>query len=190
MKRVLFIFISLMICVCGYSQKHMKFQGIEIDGTKKAFVDQLIKKGYKYVGPADNMELLSGTFTSKKAIVAVTSNSDNNVISVGVMLPEKTEWKALVNEYNYYQNLYSQKYGMPVEVNEKDGSGTDDNYIKMMALGNGETEWECWFETEEGEILLSIKGSKGIIDRSGHIIIMYRDKTNFLENQNKDIDDI
>lgn len=64
MKRVLFIFISLMICVCSYSQKHMKFQGIEIDGTKKDFVDQLIKKGYRYYGTTDYVEMLSGTFNN------------------------------------------------------------------------------------------------------------------------------
>lgn len=191
MKRVLFIFISLMICVCGYSQKHMKFQGIEIDGTKKNFVDQLIKKGYKYVGPADNMEMLSGTFTSKKAMIGVSANSDNNVISVGVMLPENTEWKALLNEYNYYKDLYTQKYGMPVVVNEKDKTINDDNYWKLSYLIDGKNEWECWFETEVGEILLTIRGVKHDFgDDAGCISIMYRDKANFKKNQNKDIDDI
>lgn len=191
MKRVLFIFISLMICVCGYSQKHMKFQGIEIDGTKKAFVDQLIKKGYRYDGPSDNLELLSGTFTSKNARIGVSTNSSDNVIAVVVLLPENTEWKALVNEYRYYKDLYTQKYGIPVKVTENDKSSFDDNYMKMLSLANGETEWECWFETEEGEILLAIQGIKHRFgDNTGSISILYRDKANFKKNQNKDIDDI
>lgn len=191
MRIVLFMIISLMICVSGYSQKHMKFQGIEIDGTKKAFVDQLIKKGYRYEGPIDNMEMLSGTFTSKKARIGVNANSDGNVIEVVVKLPEYTEWKTLLNEYNYYKDLYTQKYGMPVSVNEKDKTISDDNHWKISYLVEGENEWECWFETKEGEILLTIKGIKHkFAENTGNITIMYRDKANYKKNQNKDIDDI
>ena len=191
MKKVLFLFISLMVCVCGYSQKHMKFQGIEIDGTKKDFVDQLVKKGYRYEGPSDNIEILSGTFTSKKAKVGVLANSAGNVIAVTVSLPEYKEWKTLLNEYNYYKDLYTQKYGMPVSVNEKDKTINEDNHWKLSYLVEGRNEWECWFETEEGEILLAIKGLKhDFDDNTGYITIMYRDKANYKKNQNKDIDDI
>lgn len=194
MKRVLFIFISLMICVSGYSQKHMKFQGIEIDGTKKEFVDQLIKKGYRYEyeNSIDNAAVLSGTFTGKKAEIYVNANSaDNDVSSVIVDLPESTKWKSLLIEYNYYKDLYSQKYGMPVEVNEKDKTISDDNHWKIKYLVDGKNEWECWFETKDGEILLEIRGIKHDFgDDAGCITIMYRDKANFKKNQNKDIDDI
>lgn len=191
MKRAIFLFISTLICVCCYSQKHMKFQGIEIDGTKKAFIDQLIKKGYRYEGTNDNLELLSGTFTSKKANVAVSSNTDGNVISVSVALPEDTKWNNLLNEYNYYKNLYTQKYGMPIAVNEKDKIISDNNSFKMMFLEDGRNQWECWFETEEGDILLTIKGIKhDFDDNTGCITIMYRDKVNYKKSQNKDIDDI
>ena len=191
MKKVLFLFISVMICVSGYSQKHMKFQGIDIDGDKKAFIDQLVKKGYSYEGSSAGAEMLSGTFTSKKATVCVSSNTEGNVISVSVELPEDAKWNNLLKEYSYYKNLYTQKYGMPVEVNEKDKTISDNNSFKMMFLEDGRNQWECWFKTEEGEILLSIKGIKhDFDDPTGCITIMYRDKANYKKNQNRDIDDI
>lgn len=192
MKKMWLLIVGLMICVCGYCQSHMKFQGIEINGTKKDFVDQLVKKGYKYITTNQSGAYLTGTFTNKKVDVMVTTNSLGNVVAVGLVLPESDEWKSLLNEYNYYKDLYSQKYGRPTSVNEKYDYKTNDNYLNMLHIVDGKTEWECWFGTPEGEILLSIEGNKRqkYGDRTANIIIMYRDKENMKNERNKDFDDI
>lgn len=127
MKRFMIFFITLMMGVSSYCQNHMKFQGIEINGTVKAFVDKMVQKGYKYESPIENGAMLSGTFTSKNALLTVAGNSSGNVIAVIVALPDNKEWKNLVTEYDYYKNLYTQKYGMPVSVTEQDKTLSDYN---------------------------------------------------------------
>ena len=192
MKRILFVIISLMICVCGYSQKHMKFQGIEIDGTVKSFVDKLVQKGYKYEISLDNNgAALSGTFTNKKAFLGVYANSNSVVYCVLVYLSDCKEWKSLLNEYNYYKDLYTKKYGEPVSVTETYDFISNNNYVNILQLVNGKIEWKCWFETEDGEILLSIRGKDNKLEEdSGCISIMYRDKSNFEKSKSRDIEDI
>ena len=45
MKRLFILIVAAMMTVSMMAEGHMKFKGVEIDGTRTQFVSQLSKKG-------------------------------------------------------------------------------------------------------------------------------------------------
>lgn len=108
MKKLFYLFLSVIFLVsCGVfntagntdpaqpKTEVITFMGIPIDGSKRVFVQELRKKGFKY----DNSgKLLEGQFNGKKVKVVVTTNK-NKVDRVYVMFPSNRA-SIIKSEYN------------------------------------------------------------------------------------------
>ena len=48
MKKLILLFLSVIVCVTMQGQTHMKFMGIPLDGTVESFSQKLKAKGINY----------------------------------------------------------------------------------------------------------------------------------------------
>lgn len=171
------------------ASEHLSFKGIPLEGSVYSFCQKLKAKGFMMVESDANVQVLSGPFTGNHAIVCVVSaeNSDD-VFSVVVLLDDSDRWDTLVETYNYYKDLYTEKYEKPsqcVETIPEYLMGS--NSMLMYALKEGTIKYECVFNAPGGTIKISI-GTNG--DNTGNIVIIYLDTLNISSKRQSDLDDI
>ena len=78
------------------AEGHMKFKGVEIDGTPKEFVQKMKNKGFTYVKNDEGTELMMGDFAGEKNCIIGIVSSNNKVAKVGVIIPDETStWSLL-----------------------------------------------------------------------------------------------
>lgn len=84
--------ISSFFCLSTYSQKHMKFMGIPIDGNAYSFCQKLVEKGFsKDNGNVPNAYCLIGKFYGENANIQVDYTYDTNTVySVTVYIIKRT----------------------------------------------------------------------------------------------------
>lgn len=188
MKKFLITLVLSCISLCVFSQEHLSFKGIPIEGSMSAFCQKLKSKGYTQFGQNNNITLFKGDFTGRPATIAVGATDDgNNVHSVVVIFDECSEWNTLVDTYNYYKELYTRKYGSPSACLENNPSHSDSNTMLMLELSQGTVTYASGWSVTGGTIELSIDKA-GYTD--GVVIIRYRDAQNVEAKIQSDLEDI
>lgn len=84
MKKLILLFLSVIVCVTMQGQTHMKFMGIPLDGTVESFSQKLKAKGINYDAVASKKlspgaKLYRGTFMGEKAQFVVMFNAKNRI---------------------------------------------------------------------------------------------------------------
>lgn len=80
-QRILFICLALVIPLCVFSQKHMKFMGIPIDGNANLFCKKLVEKGFcKDTEDVDNAYCFVGKFYGEDANIQVDYTHDTHIV--------------------------------------------------------------------------------------------------------------
>lgn len=185
------IIISIMIlCAAIYAnaQDHLSFKGIPITGSITTFCQKLKAKGFTQIGSEGNVRLFKGDFTGRSATVgAVASDNGQDVFAVAVFFDESDSWNTLVNTYDHYKDLYTEKYGKPTQCIENNPSTSDSNTSLMYELFQGRVTYACIFEAPGGAIQLSIE--KGNIS-DGFVLIKYQDTQNVHAKRQSDLNDI
>lgn len=114
MRKILITLTVLFAAIDIMAQEHLSFKGIPIEGSMTDFCQKLKTKGFTSIGRENNITLFSGDFTGREATVGVTATDDGkNVFAVVVLFDPSEEWNTLVNTYDYYEDLYTRKYGKP-----------------------------------------------------------------------------
>lgn len=171
------------------AQEHLSFKGIPIEGRISTFCQKLKTKGLKQIHSEDNIKLFTGDFTGRDATIGVIADqSGKNVFSVVVFLPKSDEWNSLVNIYEYYKDLYIEKYGKPSFNKENNPSYSDSNFSLMHALYDGKVTYVCAFDVTGGTIELNIDKADGYLQ--GRVIIRYKDAQNIQGKRQADLDEI
>lgn len=138
MKKLIITLIILCYAIGGYSQEHLAFKGIPIEGNINSFCQKLKSKGFMQIHSQDNIRLFTGNFTGREATVGVVADQGgNDVYSVVILFPSNKEWNQLVNTYEYYKELYEEKYGTPTYHKEHNPSRMDSNDSLMIELNQG-----------------------------------------------------
>lgn len=134
------------------------------------------------------MRFFRGDFTGRQATVGViATDNGQDVFKVSVLFDPSESWNTLVNTYEYYKELYTEKYGQPSQCEENNPSRMDTNTARMFELYQGRVTYFCQFEAPGGAIQISIaKG--GITD--GYVMIIYQDTQNHMAKRKSDLDDI
>lgn len=188
MKRFIIALSLACFALCGFAQEHLSFKGIPIEGSMTAFCQKLKAKGFTQISRDKNVTLLSGDFTGKNVTIGVgAADNGKDVFTVGVFFDTTDSWSTLVDTYEYYKNLYSEKYGQPVQCVEDNPSQYDSNTSLMLELRQGRVEYACIFEAPGGIILISIEKGK-IFD--GYVMIKYQDSRNANTRRLRELDDI
>ena len=192
MKKILALLL-VMVSFVGLPQEgtsqHMKFKGIPIEGSMTEFCRKLKAKGFTSIGQDGNVSLFTGDFTGREATVGVTAADDgNNVFAVVVLFDPSGEWNDLVNNYGYYKDLYTRKYGNPAVSDERNPSHLDSNTGLMIQLQEGTVTYYSAWEVDGGDIQLSIEKSSEMYE--GVVTIRYRDSQNVEAKIQSDLEDI
>lgn len=188
--RNLLVFLTLIFASISIkAQEHLSFKGIPIEGSMTDFCQKLKAKGFIPINQENNLSIFSGDFTGRKAMIGVAASADGkNVHGVVVLFDSCSEWKTLVNTYNHYKELYSQKYGSPTLSKEDNPSRSDTNISLMYELNQGTVVYGSIWEVTGGEIELSIDKSSEHLE--GSVKILYRDAQNVKAKIQNDLDEI
>lgn len=112
MKKLILLFLSVIVCVTMQGQTHMKFMGIPLDGTVESFSQKLKAKGINYDAVASKKlspgaKLYRGTFMGEKAQFVVMFNAKNRIVyGVGVELSYSTMELAKTPFFNIADQLH------------------------------------------------------------------------------------
>ena len=178
MKKLFLFFVVLCMSHFMMGQEHMKFKGVEIDGTLTDMVTKLKTKGFVYLGAEDGIAMLKGDFAGYREcqIVVLSMKETGKVNVVAVAFPNREEWSSLERNYNSLKSMLIEKYGEPMRVIEEfQRDYVPDNSSKWHELSMDRCTWVSVFETDKGDIELYInKLDYG----SAAVILKYYDKAN------------
>lgn len=178
MKRLFLFFAVLCMSHFMMGQEHMKFKGVEIDGTLIEMVTKLKAKGFTYLEAEEDIALLQGDFAgySNCQIVVLSMKETGRVNAVGVVFPEVNEWSLIESNYDFLKKMLTEKYGRPVRVVEEFQSGyVANNSLKWLGLTSDECTWVSVFETDKGRIDLYMQKMDY---NSAAVVLKYYDKVN------------
>ena len=164
--------------------KHLVFKGVPIDGTLKQFVKRMEKVGFSraYVSD-DGTACLEGDFAGcKGCTVAVSTIIGNDIVAhIEVDFPQTSQWEQLYGDYKNLKDMLTKKYGNPsLEREEFIGyhcSSMTDRGL-MIHVKNDECKYEAHFETEKGNIMLTIEPCGSLGPYGGHVSLTYTDALN------------
>ena len=126
------LLIITLIVSCGVSSKvvgskgvksnpdTITFMGIPIDGSKRAFVQELKKKGFTYDSTG---KLLVGQFNGKSVSLVVSTNK-NKVDRVYVMFPHnspseiKNDYNVLLDQFKKNEKYMNMLLNAPIPIDE------------------------------------------------------------------------
>lgn len=106
----------LISCLFSFSQKHMKFMGIPIDGNVYSFCEKLKAKGFVKNEEGNNIISYMGTFYGESAYIDVTYDPSNkNVYQVSASIIkqypislysiQRDIMKAIEDKYKYRKEV-------------------------------------------------------------------------------------
>lgn len=189
MKKIFITLTMLFVAVNIMAQEHLSFKGIPIEGSMTEFCQKLKDKGFVYIISDNNVHVFSGDFTGHNATVGVYATNDGkNVFGVTVLFDPSGEWNTLVNNYDYYKELYTRKYGKPAVSKENNPALLDSNTALMAEVYQGTVVYGCVWEVKGGKIQLSIEKSAGFYE--GMVTIWYRNSQNVEAKIQEDLGDI
>ncbi len=191
MKRILFSLVLCCFAICGFAQtaqEHLSFKGVPITGSLTSFCQKLQQKGLTKIGTQDNITLFTGDFTGRQATIgAIAADNGKDVFAVAVMFDASDSWNTLVNTYEYYKEIYTEKYGEPTQCVERNPSHSDSNTMLMHELSQGTVTYASEFETTGGKIRIWIEKANY---SDGMVLIRYQDAQNVQAKRQSDIDEI
>lgn len=188
MKHIILSIMLLCTAICGFTQEHLSFKGIPIEGSMTSFCQKLKAKGLVQIGSEGNVRLFKGDFTGRSATIgAVATDNGQDVFAVAVFFDQTDSWNTLVTTYNHYKDLYIEKYGQPSQCVENNPSTSDSNISLMYELSQGRVTYGCIFDAPGGSIQISIENGN-ISD--GFVLIKYQDTQNVNAKRQSDLDEI
>lgn len=185
MKKVMTTLLFLNFSMVLFSQsdaQHLKFKGIEINGTIDNYVDKMKSAGFEFFGIKNGVAILKGEFAGYKNcdIIVSTLKSIDKVKSIRVEFPDRMDWTSLEGDYINLKSMLTEKYGEPSETIE-DFQGYLQRELdsdKLFKVKCDEYTWLTVFTTENGDIQLSIINDKSSKRYRLYVQLQYFDKTN------------
>ena len=170
MKRFVIFICLIFTFLCTYSQEHLEFRDIPIDGPLKSFVKKLKKQGYKQISNNDRYRTLEGRFAIGDAQISVYSTEKTKTVwKICVIFGIYESWKEAKSIYSSLKDLYVTKYGKPNNTYEIFAP----EYIgkEFEAIKNEKGAYACFFDVPNGSINITV-------DFRGAIVVTYEDAIN------------
>lgn len=139
-----------------FSQEHLKFKGVPIDGSLESFTDSMKNVGYDFLKAGDGYCEYKGDFIGNDATISAhVSTTLHSVYQVLVTFGEKESWTSLLTMYNKVKDLYVKKYGEPVKnVHHFTKPYYEGDGYELSALRKGKCIYGCSWKVELGQIVL------------------------------------
>lgn len=185
MKRITFLIIVCLITAFAHAQnsnEHLKFMGIELDGTISDFQTKLLAKGLK-VSPLskqqpNGMRSYEGTFSGEDAQIIVWYNPRSK---------EVYRAKAIITRYgeDMIKQLMSsmeRKLDLKYGTEDKWSESVKDDYLHEFD--------QYSYLTEYGSIDLFVVSTGFSSQNTFYLHIDYRDLINYRKNTQDEMEDL
>jgi len=115
MRKILSIFIALLLCLNMQAEEHLKFMGIPLDGTINQFHAKLTAKGMvSDVTLNKKLDVgcraFKGSFSGEKAQIYVYYDEYSKIVYRAKAVITSTEESISEYNYNHFINMLSDKY--------------------------------------------------------------------------------
>jgi hypothetical protein len=192
MKKLFVFLFAVFPFVTIHAQEHLVFKGVPIDGTLDAYVANMEKAGFTYLGDDDGIAVLQGDFAGFRncKIGVVTLESMDIVNRISVLFDTHDNWSDLYDNYSSLKEMLTKKYGEYDECIEKfDGYEPRDDGMRMVCLYRDQCKYYTIWETDKGTIELDIikRSARG---RGGAVGLHYWDRINTDLVQEKALEDL
>lgn len=177
-QRIIYLlFLLLLINVSSYSQEHLKFKNIPIDGNIDDFASELIKQGFSKSEEESikNIIILNGEFINKKncEIYIIGTKKSYLTWRINIILPKEISWISLKESYFEIKKQYQSKYGSGESFEYFSEPYFEGDGYELQALRKEKCTYSSYWKLESGIISLKISTSD-----SNSISIAYQDTQN------------
>ena len=189
MKKLLFLFAAILMTANVMAEGHMKFKGIEIDGTLPAFVSAMKQQKFNLIQQDADVAVMRGVFNGRKAYLYIyTTASSHKVYSAVVMFEESgDEWSTIWNLYSTYKDRLQTKYGFPTnQIEENRCSYSQDD--PLFSIKQDKAEYKTIYEGDGGNVFVAIVNLSYPL--GVQVSIGYLDAKNFALNEAEVIEDL
>jgi len=167
---------------------HIKFMGIDVNGTYESFRDSLEAKGFIYMSSFETLHKFYGKFANEIVTLNVlASPKTKTVCKVIVLFPEKEKWNELKRDYFSKKEMYNSKYPMDREYEFFSSPYEDGDGYEMRAVEREKCRYISFFFAMGGHITIEI-------EKSARVKVVYEDRDNIRiaqkELEQNAIDDI
>lgn len=187
MKKILLL-LMIMPSMLAYAQHHLKFKGVEMNGTIIAFADSLKKKGFIVDNQDENTIWMKGTFVNEDVNIGILSTPKTHIVCrLMVFFNKKDDWYSLKSQYNKLKDNYEIKYEKDADYSFFSDPYYEGDGYEMTAVKSNKCRYTSFFKGEDGGINLEIS-------KLACVVIVYEDFKNTqlekIEKRNIAIDDI
>lgn len=113
MKKLVLLFVAMLMSTTFFAQEHLDFRGVPIDGHIDNFVSKMEGLGYTLDNKSDKSAKMSGQFTGRNVELWIFYTRKTHTVWKVVMYFDEDSWSSLKSDYFEYKKLYTQKYGEP-----------------------------------------------------------------------------
>lgn len=164
------VVITIFISGC-FSEKHLEFYDVPIDGSLDQFANELIKLGFARIQSAEENQIkLKGEFVEKECEIDVfATNKSKTVYKIEVNLP-KEKRDSLQHSFEKIQDLCASKYGIGKSKYHQYRNPDRFHFNEPRRVRKLNPGDFTRYITPKGTIIAEV--------RSGHITVSFTDKHN------------
>ena len=159
MKTTKFFLIATfcLFILCGYSQEHIAFKTVPLNGDINNFAKELVKQGFTIKETKGNVITMSGSYINRQCEVIVFASKKTNIVwKVAIYLPEETNWYSIKNDFLRLKEQFITKYGNGKSYEFFSNPYSEGDGYEMQAVKLGKCHYTTFWETQGGTIGLSI----------------------------------
>lgn len=185
MKKAILLTLFCITSMIAFSQSegtHLKFMGIELDGTINEFQEKLLKKGVT-IDPGskqlpNGMRSFKGNFSGEEADITIFYNPKDKIVYRAKAIITRRGKDSIERLMSTFENKLDMKYGTN---NKQTSTETDDKYNTFN---------EHLYIVETGAISLFIVAGERLRYGDYYLHVDYHDKLNNLMNTFDEMDDL
>jgi hypothetical protein len=159
MKTTKFFLIATfcLFVLYGYSQEHLTFKNVPLNGNINNFAKELVKQGFTVKETKGNVITMSGSYINRQCEVLIFASKKANIVwKVAIYLPEETNWYSIKNDYLKLKEQFITKYGIGKSYEFFSDPYYEGDGYEMQAVKLEKCNYIIYWEKPEGNVTLSI----------------------------------
>ncbi len=154
------LFVIAVLCfftLSGFSQEHLTFKNIPINGDVNIFAKELVKQGFTIKETKGNVITLSGSYISRDCEVLILGTKGTNIIwKVIIFLPKETNWYSIKSDFLKLKEQFIVKYNTGKSYEFFSSPYDEGDGYEMQAVRLEKCTYSTFWDTQGGSITLKI----------------------------------
>ena len=159
MKTTKFFLIATfcLFVLYGYSQEHLTFKNVPLNGDINNFAKELVKQGFTIKETKGNIITMSGSYVNRQCEVLMIATEKTNIVwKVAIYLPKETNWYSIKTDFLNLKEQFIAKYGDGKSYEFFSKPYYEGDGYEMQAVINKKCIYAIYWKKTEGTILLNI----------------------------------